>query len=86
MIIQDKGISLSTPKKGYTDATICALCLDDVHSRGEKEVTCPTIALECLEGETQCETANEDGCYELTMGSGDCEQIIYCMTQVVEGG
>ena len=55
-------------------------------SCGEKEVTCPAIALECPERETQCESADEDGCYELTMGSGDCEQIIYCMPQVVEGG
>ena len=49
-----------------------------VISCGDKMVACPAIALECPAGERHCESADEDGCEELTMGEGECLQVIYC--------
>ena len=49
-------------------------------SCGDKEVLCPTIALECPTDETQCASVDEqDGCYEITQGSDECKQTIYCL-------
>ena len=55
------------------------LALTLLFACGDKGVACPAIALECPVDEVQCATAEEDdSCYELTMGEGECEQIIYC--------
>ena len=55
-----------------------------VLSCGDKEVLCPTIALECPPEESQCASADEDGCYELTSGEGECAQTVYCLPAETE--
>jgi len=53
-------------------------CQEEKNIEEEELEDCPTIALDCPEGQIPCDIETDDPCTEVVLGEEPCTQTRYC--------